>query len=145
MDTQFESIEEFPENSHRIVSLILSDTFDDAFDVNKLNAIEYSVLITMAMTVLGMVLEDFSRAKIGASVFDEYRYDERHKYFRQFFTLNTHAKTNFLKLVDKVIDEYTASHESWGSENELYLHVKKVIVSIRAAVNKFQEIIQKHS
>jgi len=143
MDTQLVSHEKFVERSRRLVPLLSSDTFADTFDtfdVNELSMDECNVLMLMTAAILWIIVHDLF-SDVDAAVPE---CDDTIKYFVQFFRRTPHAMRNCQALVEKVIDEYTASHESWSEDKDEYDRcTKTLLVSLRDTINGVLEATHK--
>ena len=106
MDTQCNVITELLDGKPRLKDLLLSEHYDDTFDVNELSVDECLILSFVAVMIGAIeVVDDASACNKGDDGDDDSK--KVVDGYRQFFLQNDQVKTNTLKFLDKFIDEYT--------------------------------------
>ena len=134
MDTQCnDTIDKILDDCPRVKELLLSEHYDDTFDVNELSVYECNILNFMAFTMMAIEVLDFYEKMKGDDVSaynkDDDGDDDSKRVVdgnRQFFLQNGQAKTNTLKFLDKFIDEYTENSDTHFKEN--FTRIRDLIV-----------------
>ena len=135
MDTQnYLTVDELIEIQPRIMALLLSEHYDDSFDVNELSVVELHTLSVMAAMIMAIELFDHfsSGDDVSACNKDDDGDDDSSRIvedFRQFFIQNGHVKMNTLKFLDKLIDECAKNSDPYFQEN--FTRVREMIIANR--------------
>jgi len=133
MDTQCNVITELLDGKPRLKDLLLSEHYDDTFDVNELSVDECLILSFVAVMIgaIEVLVDDASACNKGDDGDDDDDDDSKRVVdgYRQFFLQNDQVKTNTLKFLDKFIDEYTENSAMHFKED--FTRFREAIIATR--------------